>query len=701
MAHRLFTLICCSLWAFQGANWTHAREDFTLPQIMDFPFPSGLVTSKSGQSLAWIQNFRGARNVWVAAAPDFKGRQLTDWSADDGYTISQIVFSTDQQAIFFVRGDGANRRGELPNPSHDPEGVKQSIWMVRLDGAESRLLTEGSSPTPIPDRSGVLFLSRGQIQKISFEKDAKAEPLIQARGGASALRWSPQGNRLAYVSNRGDHSFIVVFDWTSQKLQYLDPSIDRDSDPVWSPDGTQLAFRRTPARRRAAIFEAQREGQPWSIRVHDFNSGQTHQLWNAEDGPGSNFHPVVASNQLFWSQDNFIVFPWERSGWNLLYSVPAAGGPARLLSPGSFEVEEVSWARDKRHLVFNSNQSDIDRRHIWQVAASGGPARPLTQGRDNEWNGSALAGDQLAFIRSGGQSPPQVYLRSGSSTRRLAPDTLPPDFPESHLVLPQQVVFDGADGMKIHGQLFLPSDHRPGEQHPAMLYFHGGSRRQMLLGWHYSSYYSNCYAMNQYMANQGYVVLSVNYRSGIGYGLNFREALNYGAQGASEFNDVLGAGVYLRNREDVDPTRIGLWGGSYGGYLTALGLARASDLFAAGVDVHGVHDWNPVIQNFIPSYDPLQDPNRTRLAFESSPMASLDTWRSPVLLIHGDDDRNVPFSESVHLAEDLRKRGVHFEQLIFPDEVHGFLMHRSWMKAFETAADFLERNLVRRSPGSQ
>src|SRR5205814_8894338 len=144
----------------------------------------------------------------------------------------------------------------------------------------------------------------------------------------------------------------------------------------------------------------------------------------------------------------------------------------------------------------------------------------------------------------------------------------------------------------IHGQLFLPANHQAGGPHPAVIFFHGGSRRQMLLGWHYMGYYSNAYAMNQYLASRGYVVLSVNYRSGIGYGMEFREALNYGASGASEFNDVEGAGLYLRTRADVDPARIGLWGGSYGGYLTALGLARASNLFAAGVDFHGVHDWS-------------------------------------------------------------------------------------------------------------
>jgi dipeptidyl aminopeptidase/acylaminoacyl peptidase len=143
----------------------------------------------------------------------------------------------------------------------------------------------------------------------------------------------------------------------------------------------------------------------------------------------------------------------------------------------------------------------------------------------------------------------------------------------------------------------------------------------------------------------------------------------------------------------VDPKKIGLWGGSYGGYLTALGLSRASDLFAAGVDLHGVHDWNKVIENFVPAYDPRVDQERARLALASSPMASVRTWRSPVLLIHGDDDRNVPFTETVSLAAALRKQGVEFEELVFPDEVHDFLLHRDWLAAYHAAVEFLDRKL--------
>jgi dipeptidyl aminopeptidase/acylaminoacyl peptidase len=289
----------------------------------------------------------------------------------------------------------------------------------------------------------------------------------------------------------------------------------------------------------------------------------------------------------------------------------------------------------------------------------------------------------VAFLSADGKRPARALIQLGAVVRDMAPEAIPADFPAEDLVTPQQVIYTSTDGMQVHAQLFLPPG-APGKKHPAVVFMHGGSRRQMLLGWHYMEYYNKSYAMNQYLAAQGYVVLSINYRSGTGYGLNFREAVDYGPTGASEYRDVEGAGLYLRGRADVDAAHIGLWGGSYGGYLTALGLARASNLFAAGVDIHGVHDWSQRLPG---------DPAIVRVAFESSPMASVRTWRSPVLLVHGDDDRNVSFTETITLANALRKQGVYFEQLILPDEIHGFLRHASWLRVYGAAADFLRRKL--------
>jgi dipeptidyl aminopeptidase/acylaminoacyl peptidase len=312
-----------------------------------------------------------------------------------------------------------------------------------------------------------------------------------------------------------------------------------------------------------------------------------------------------------------------------------------------------------------------------------------------EWAPVTLSdGQHIALLHSDAHWPARpALIDADGKIRDLAADAIPGDFPSIQLVEPQPVMISAADGLKLHGQLFLPSGVPAGEKRPAVVFLHGGSRRQMLLGWHSMQYYHNAYALNQYLDQMGYIVLSVNYRSGIGYGMEFREALNFGATGASEFNDVLGAGKYLQSRPDVDRKRIGLWGGSYGGYLTALGLARASDLFACGVDFHGVHDWNLEFPRSVNPENAEAEEKWAHTAFESSPLADVKTWRSPVLLIQGDDDRDVNFENMEKLVEALRNQGVEFQQLVFPDEVHDFLTHDHWLDAYHAAVDFFAAHL--------
>src|SRR5215469_7046977 len=669
---------------------------FTLEQIMSAPFPSDLTAAPKGGAVAWVLNERGARNIWIAEAPAYKGHRLTNYHADDGQEIDQIAWTPDGRSIIFVRGGDFEMHRDNPNPASLPQGAEQDIWIVAVSGGAPRKLAEGNSPAMSPKGDRIAYLKKGEIWTVSLDENAKPAQLLHARGQADEDHSSPDGSRLAFSTTRTDHAFIAVYNADSPALTYLSPSVDRDSNPVWSPDGKQVAFRRTAANTRAFSFGPVRTAEPWSIHVADVSSGNGRQLWRADDGPGSAFHAMVASDQLFWGAGDRIVFPWEKTGFQHLYSVSTHGdAPTPLNVSGDFEIEHVSLSSDRRTVVFSSNQNDTDRRHLWRVSLQGENLTPLTPGEGLEWSPVETSdGKAVAMLRSDVRNPARAAIKiSNDAVRDLAPDSIPSEFPAASLIVPQQVIFSAADGMRIHAQLFIPPDIAAGQKRPALIFFHGGSRRQMLLGWHYMDYYHNAYGMNQYLANLGYIVLAVNYRGGIGYGLDFREALNYGATGASEFNDVMGAGLYLRSRPDVDPKRIGAWGGSYGGYLTALALARASDLFAVGVDFHGVHDWNDVIHNFVPAYDPGKDADAARIAFESSPLASISTWKSPVLLIHGDDDRNVPFHESVRLAEALRKQKVEMEELIFPDEIHGFLTEKCWLEAYAATSDFLGKHL--------
>jgi dipeptidyl aminopeptidase/acylaminoacyl peptidase len=281
---------------------------------------------------------------------------------------------------------------------------------------------------------------------------------------------------------------------------------------------------------------------------------------------------------------------------------------------------------------------------------------------------------------------------SGGPSTLIAEEVIPSDYPTTQLVTPKKVVFKASDGIEVHGQLFESAG---GEtKKPAIVYVHGGPPRQMLLGWHYSDYYANAYAMNQYLASRGYVVLSVNYRLGIGYGHDFHRPENAGAQGASEYLDVKAGGEYLRRLPQVDARRIGIYGGSYGGFLTALALARDSQLFAAGVDIHGVHNWTAErAQSLLaPAYEKAPDTQQALdVAWQSSPVASIDKWKSPVLLIHGDDDRNVRFSQTTDLVRRLEKTKVVFEELVIPDDTHHFMRHANQVRVNAAILAFFDK----------
>jgi dipeptidyl aminopeptidase/acylaminoacyl peptidase len=588
-----------------------------------------------------------------------------------------------------VRGGEKNQAGEVPNPTSDTAGARQQIFVVDIRSGRTTPIGEGSAPIFTPTGDQVIY-ERNDHFWIVPTIGGKERRLFEIRGRVGAPQWSPDGSQLAFVSTRGDHSFISVYDMRANQLRFLSPSVDRDVAPRWSPDGRRIAFIRLF--NVTDTFSNDRDRlQPWAIRVVDAETGEGKQIWRSGDLDNDSFSGLGGEDFWQWVAGDRLLFPSEKDAWVHLYSISAAGGALEALTPGEFEVENVTLSPDKSFAVVSTNKNDIDHRHLWRVNVAGGAPQPITSGESIEMYPRLFDnGRQIAFFHSTARDPFLPFTASvdGSNLKPLAPQALPRDFPSAKLVVPEQVIFKAADGTQIHGQLFKPA--RAVGKLPALIFTHGGPPRQMLLGWHYLYYYHNSYAMNQYLASRGYLVLSVNYRSGIGYGRAFRMAQHRGARGAAEYQDVVAGAKFLLSRDDVDKKRVGLWGGSYGGYLTALGLARNSDIFAAGVDFHGVHDWSVNVAGL---RVPTDTSDRARIARESSPISSVDKWKSPVLLIHGDDDRNVEFSQTVNLVRRLRSNGVYFEELIFPDEIHDFLRHRDWVRAYHAGADFFDKHL--------
>jgi dipeptidyl aminopeptidase/acylaminoacyl peptidase len=677
---------------------------FTIPQVLSAPFASHLVAARDVRAFAWVSNARGRRNVWLALATrdgGFESRPLTRYSADDGLEVIDLAFVPHHELIAYVHGgDSEYPDKPAPNPAQLTDGVVQQVYLVDFRGRETWKVGDGHAPLPSPDGERLLFLHEGKVFSVAPRHGAKPEQLFKVRGAVDSLRFSPDGRQLAFVVTRIDHSFVGVYVFAERTLRWIDASLCYDVEPRFSPDGTRLAFLRIPSTHDEVGLIPHRSGSPWSIRMAKLADGGVTEVYRAPTGAGSVFHALSSDQQLFWAGSEQLVFPAENDGWLHFYTVPSAGGAARLLTPGTFEIEYAAASADGSHLVYAANALDIARRHLWQLTPADGHLEQLTRDAAIETEPVVLAdGATVAFLRSDARIPMHAAVLSpGKPAAELVPEGVPADFPAAAFVEPQHVDLPQRAGMSAHGVLFVPAAGRAGERHPALVFMHGGPIRQMLVGWHYMDYYSNAYGMNQYLASRGYVVLSLNYRAGIGYGLDFREADAIGAAGASEYNDLLAAAELLRARADVDPARIGLWGGSYGGYLTALGLARNSDLFKAGVDLHGVHDWHhwtlATERDNLPLYPLDATPSVLATALAAAPISSVGSWRSPVLIIQGDDDHNVAFSESVRLAEALREHGVEYQELVLPDEIHGFLRNASWVRAYTATAQFLDAKLA-------
>src|SRR6185437_2634209 len=593
------------------------------------------------------------------------------------------------------------------DPASSPVEPKVMLWAVDLHANTARELTEGDAPA-ISSDGKLAYIKDDQVWTAPLSAHDKAKPkrLFFDHGKDGDLHWSPAGKRLAFVSRRDDHAFIGVFTDDHTPIMYLAPSAEVDGDPRWSPDGSHIAFTRQPGNGGPPQPILTQTPQPWSIRVADARTGQAHVVWQSPDTLVGSYPQTAGGANLHWPDGGSkLVFLSDIDGWPHLYAIDANGGTPQLLTPGNFMVEDVVMAPAARSIVYTANtgatKNDNDRRHLFRVPADRAQPVALTSGSGIQTS-PAAAGSAIAYIDAGAQRPPLVSVMhaNGSGKKALQADLIPKDFPTAQLVIPQAVTFKAADGTEIQGQLFRSAE--AGANQPGMIFVHGGPPRQMLLGWHYMDYYSNSYAVNQYLATHGFTVLSVNYRLGIGYGHAFHNPPHWGPTGFSEYQDVVAGAKYLQHVPGVDAARIGIWGGSYGGYLTALALARNSDIFKAGVDMHGVHDWSRDIAEWFGKpdgrYEQGDYKQAMKVAWDSSPDADIAKWKSPVLLIQGDDDHNMHFFQMTDIVPRLKKHDVPFEEMVIPNEIHGFLRHASWMQADTATVDFLQRKLGTNGP---
>ncbi len=680
--NRLIILLLCISQVTLGQT--------TLEQFLSHPIESGLASSSDGKSIAWVINDHGKRNIVIKTGSD-QPRLLTDYQRDDGQEISQLAFSPNGTKLLFVRGSAPNRVGQNPNPASLAEGAEMAIYYKEISSkSPPARITAGSQPQfNKKDMIKFLFSKGGQIFESPTDINAAPKPLFIARGTNVDPQFSPDGREVLFTSDRGDHSFIGIYNIDKMSVRWIAPEVGNDQLPVWSPDGARVAFIRQPGTKVGGLSNFV-GGERFSVWVADAATGKGAVVWSSPSDDGG-FAQTYPKPGLSWTKSNRILFFSEHQGWNHVYAMNPDGSDLKDITPGDGEVENYVEDPTGQFIYFDGNREDIDRRHIWKSDVTKGGPVSVTTGDGIEMF-PAFVGNDLYCFRSMVNSS-QMLARIEQLKKVVVPvwPQKPVAFIPASFVKPEQVIFKAADGTTVHGQLFI--NRTIAGKRPGLVFMHGGPIRQMLLGFHYRDYYINCYAFNQYLASQGYAVIAVNYRDGIGYGRDFRRAKNQGPRGASEYQDVVAAARQLQSLPEVDANKIGLWGGSYGGYLTAMGMAKNPEIFKAGVDLHGVHDWAFRAREFSPGGGWAITEKDMDMAYKNSPVSDLSKWTGPVLLVHGDDDRNVLFQQTTDLAERLREKNVPVELLILPDEVHGFLRYESWSNVFNTAKEFFDRKL--------
>lgn len=707
----MFALCLATIGAACAAPLAFERLPYTSQPYLDaLPAIGELIAADEAPTLAWVRQLQGRRSIWLANGREMQARERHAYPNDDGIPISQMSLSSDGRYLAYVRGGWPNRDGEINNSLDAPDPYERALWILETQGTQPPRRVIGGTTPPVhapaisPDSRTIAYAQGSEIWLAPLPSGAPARAAT-IRGFVGSLVWSPDGRRLAFTSERGSHSFVGVLDTNGREVRYLEPGLDADRQPVWSADGSWLAFIRIREEAQTYRFTPRREGIPWSIMAAEMPSGSVHTVWSATTGSGSVYSGLARSlsaglgppanrSSLMWTHDHHLVFPWEKTGWRQLYRVSVDGGPATALTHGNGEVTAAEVSADGRAIVFQANSRTLERFDVWRIATSGGdPTLLWSEGAPYDEPAVVLNDARVAFIGETSRTPRQILLNTpGETSRPLLPDAIPAEFPAAAMVVPNVVELKAEDGFLTRGLLFRPQQAHEGRKLPALVWAHGGPTDIALPG---VSKYDSRWLQSAVQA--GYVVLAVNYRAGSGYGLQFREAEGYGGGGGNDVYDVIAAGHYLAALPDVDAKRIGVFGQSYGGYLTTAALARAPELWAAGVSVVGVADWQMEME-LDAGGAPLPFRLKQRmaleeLAFESSANAHLVRWRAPILFVSGDDDQAGWLVAAIQLGQSLRRRGIEVEALVEPGGTHGPGTHRQFARRVQRTFGFFDRHL--------
>ncbi len=697
-----------------GCGQPAEAPPMTLEDILDIRHPTEPVWTPDGSEVIFVWDLNQQMDLYaVEPGSGEPPRQLTRWG--DSYEEIAILFwGADGDFLFFTRN------GRLYQMNPELAGTLRSVFEDEPGGE--------SGFAPSLDRRRIAFSRDGDLYVRDLADGAEMQLTRTDDRSEEGAVWSPDGRFLAYTVSTRDtvdesdeisgaklvyRRFVgtppdlwaapVVRNGVARRIAAGPGS---ESSPRWL-DTARLVFQ-----------EVSPDYRTRSVVLADLRDGSLRTLHRTEDEKWWSLNYLGAEPRP--SPDGeWVALVDDSSGWDQLVVVSVADGSAHSLTGEGEEARRFAWAPDGSVLAWDANPDHPGQRQLFAVDTAQLPdatPRRLTSARGTntqstsatgfrlsaEHGGLAPDGSRIVFQHAGPRAPPDLFVvpSSGAGEAERLTNSIPESLDPVHFTEGEFIHFPARDGGEVPGYLFVPEGLDRSVRHPAVVWVHGDGIAQNYDGWHIRRDYGVYHSFHQLLASEGYVVLMPDYRGSIGYGRDFRQE-SYRDVGGGDYQDVAAAGDYLKTLEFVNPDGIGVWGLSYGGFMTMQALTLDPTLFAAGVNVAGVGDFSLWFE------DPggpwvvgrMGTPEDNPAVYElAAPAQRIERVERPLLMLHGTADVNVEYFESINLADRLLRGGKDFEFVTYPGEFHYFHREHVLRDAWTRVGRFFDEHLGPRAP---
>ncbi|GAB3826853.1 prolyl oligopeptidase family serine peptidase [Pontibacter rugosus] len=454
--------------------------------------------------------------------------------------------------------------------------------------------------------------------------------------------------------------------------------------PYWSDNGKYAVV----------VARAQDNKDRWIMKL-DPATGKLTVLDRQRDeawinGPGISYGP----GDIGWMPDNERVwFHSEESGYSHLYAVNVSNGQKKALTSGKYEVSDVRMSDDKKSFYFTANKVHPGEKHFYRMPVNGGEVVQLTSMAGAHEVQLSPDEKNLAIRYSFSNKPWELYVmdnKKGAKPKQVT-QSLTEEFKSYNWREPEVISYKAQDGADVYARVYQPEN--PTQNGPAVVFVHGAGYLQNAHKW-WSSYFRE-YMFHNFLVDQGYTVLDIDYRGSAGYGRDVRTGI-YQFMGGKDLSDHVDGAKLLVDKYKVDPKRIGIYGGSYGGFITLMAMFTEPDVFAAGAALRSVTDWAHYNHGYTSNI--LNTPYTDSTAYtKSSPIYYAEGLKGALLIAHGMVDTNVHFQDVVRLSQRLIELGKdNWELAVYPVEDHGFTEPASWTDEYKRIFKLFEENLKER-----